>query len=147
MARLKSPKFAERRINRALVVEDDAILASAIAAALEDCGAQDVQICHSIASTMAELERARPDAIILDVHLTDRDDGWALAELVDQLGPPRPRIAFSTGSPSDIPPEIAGMGMVFEKPFDPAQLARALAHGTAPRGLLTRLRGVIKRPA
>jgi CheY-like chemotaxis protein len=91
---------------------------------------------------MAALEEGPADAIVLDVHLTDRDDGWALAELVDMLGPKRPRIVFSTGSPEAIPPDIAGMGPVFEKPYDPVELAGALASGTK-QGLFTRLRSVI----
>jgi DNA-binding response OmpR family regulator len=123
------------------VVEDDPILGVALEGALLDGGAEQVVICSSIAATMAELEEARPDAIILDVHLTDRDDGWALAELVDLLGTKRPQIIFSTGAPQDIPPEIADMGAVFEKPYDPAELVAALAEGRKP-GLLARLRGV-----
>jgi len=128
-------------LSRVLVVEDDPILAVAIEAALLDGGAEQVVICSSIAATMAELEQARPDAIILDVHLTDRDDGWALAELVDLLGPKRPKIIFSTGAPQDIPPEIAEMGPVFEKPYDPAELVSVLA-GERKVGLFARLRGV-----
>jgi len=128
-------------LSRVLVVEDDPVLAVSIEAALLDGGAEQVVICSSIAATMAELEQARPDAIILDVHLTDRNDGWALAELVDLLGPKRPQIIFSTGAPQDIPPEIAEMGQVFEKPYDPAELVEALA-GERKAGFFARLRGV-----
>ena len=127
-------------LGRVLVVEDDPVVAVAIEAALLDGGAEDVVICPSIAATMAELDKSRPDAIILDVHLTDRDDGWALAELVDLLGPKRPRIIFSTGAPQDIPPEVAGMGPVFEKPYDPAELVDVLASNRKV-GLFARLRG------
>ena len=128
-------------LGRVLVVEDDPVVAVAIEAALLDGGAETVVICPSIAATMAELDKSRPDAIILDVHLTDRDDGWALAELVDLLGPKRPRIIFSTGAPQDIPPEIAEMGPVFEKPYDPAELVEVLASNRKV-GLFARLRGV-----
>ena len=127
-------------LGRVLVVEDDPVLAVAIEAALMDGGAQTVAICSSMAATMAELDKTRPDAIILDVHLTDRDDGWALAELVDLLGPRRPKIIFSTGAPQDIPPEIAEMGPVFEKPYDPSELVSVLASGRK-LGLFARLRG------
>jgi len=34
----------------------------------------------------------------------------------------RPRIVFSTGAPQDIPKEIAEIGPIFEKPYDPAEL-------------------------
>lgn len=127
-------------LGRVLVVEDDAILALALETALLDGGARAVIICASTAAAMSELEKGRPDAIILDVHLTDRDDGWALAELVELLGPKRPHIVFSTGSPQDIPAKIAAMGMVFEKPYDPARLVTALQGKRRP-GLFARLIG------
>jgi len=132
----------KRVLGRVLVVEDDPVQGMAIEAALLDAGAAEVVLCPSIACTMQALEKGPADAIVLDVHLADRDDGWALAELVDMLGPRRPRIVFSTGSPEDIPPEIAEMGPVFEKPYDPATLAEALAAGAKP-GLFARLRGAI----
>ena len=130
------------RLGRVLVVEDDPIQGLALEAALIEAGASEVVLCPSIACTMEALEAGPADAIVLDVHLADRDDGWALAELVDMLGPKRPRIVFSTGSPQDIPPEIAEMGPVFEKPYDPARLAQALVSGAKP-GLFARLRNAI----
>ena len=133
---------AQRSLGRVLVVEDDPILSLALEAALKDGGAREVVICANMERTLGELERGPADAVILDVHLPDRDDGWALAELIDQLGPKRPRIVFSTGSPQDIPAEIAEMGLVFEKPYDPADLAAALASGSR-RSFFARLRSAI----
>jgi len=133
---------AKNRLGCILVVEDDTVLALSIEAALLDAGARKVVLCPSIVSAMEALGAAKPDGIVLDVHLADRDDGWALAELVEQLGPPFPRIVFSTGSPDEIPPAIAEMGPVFEKPYDPAELADAL-YGEERRGLFARLRAAI----
>lgn len=128
-------------LGRVLLVEDDAILAMALEDALLRGGAEDVVICNTMRATMAQLEKNRRwDAMVIDVHLADRDDGWALAELVDLLGPRRPRIAFSTGSPTEIPPQIARMGPVFEKPYDPEQLVSVLAAGNR-KGLFARLLG------
>lgn len=129
-----------RALDSVLVVEDDPVLGAAIEAALRDAGAERVALCPSIAGAMAELEVGDLSAVILDVHLADRDDGWALAELVALLGPRRPQIIFSTGAPEDIPPGIAEMGLVFEKPYDPAELVEALA-GERRTGLFARLRG------
>jgi CheY-like chemotaxis protein len=128
------------RLGRVVVVEDDPIIALAIDAALRDAGAEEVVVCASIASTMEALEQGPAAAIVLDVHLADRDDGWALAELADLLGPKPPFIVFATGAPEDIPPEVAELGPVFEKPYDPVQLAETLANGTR-RGLFRRLLG------
>jgi len=128
------------RLGRVLVVEDDPIIALAIDAALRDAGAAEIVICPSIARTMEALEQGPAAAIVLDVHLADRSDGWALAEFADLLGPKPPYIVFATGAPEDIPPEIAEMGPVFEKPYDPVQLVEVLASG-AKRGLFARLLG------
>ncbi|WP_120077009.1 response regulator [Aurantiacibacter odishensis] len=129
------------KLGRVLLVEDDAVLAMSLEDALLRGGAEEVIICHTMQSTMEQLEDGEKlDAIVLDVHLADRDDGWALAELVDLLGPKRPWIAFSTGSPDDIPKEIALMGPVFEKPYDPDKLVEVMAAGRK-RGLFSRLLG------
>ena len=129
-------------LGRVLVVEDDPVLALALEDALLAAGAGEVAICPSMESTMAELEKGPVQAVVLDVHLADRDDGWAVAELVDMLGTRRPRIVFSTAAPQDIPEEIAEMGAVFEKPYDPAELIAALS-GDEKRGLFAKLRGAI----
>jgi DNA-binding response OmpR family regulator len=129
-------------IGRVLVVEDDPVLALALEDALLAAGAGEVAICPSMESTMAELEKGPADALVIDVHLADRDDGWAVAELVDMLGTRRPRIVFSTGAPQDIPEGIADMGAVFEKPYDPAALVTALV-GEERRGLFAKLRGAM----
>ena len=136
----KRRKAPARKLGRILIVEDDPVLSLALDDALRDAGASDVVTCPSIASTMEALEQGEARAVVIDVHLADRDDGWALAELIDQLGPKRPQIVFSTGTPEDIPPEIAEMGTVFAKPYNPADLAAAIADGE-PKGLLSRLRG------
>ncbi|OYW45675.1 MAG: response regulator [Sphingomonadales bacterium 32-68-7] len=132
-----------KSLGRIVVVEDDAVLALALEDALLAAGASEVVLCPSTARALEALEEADAAAIVIDVHLADRDDGWALAELVNELGPRHPRIIFSTGSPEAIPPEIAGMGLMLEKPYDPVRLAEALASGTPKVGLLARLRGAV----
>lgn len=140
--RARAKKAPRGKLGRVLIVEDDPVLSLALDDALRDAGATDVVTCPSIACTMDALEEGDASAVIIDVHLADRDDGWALAELIEQLGPKRPQIVFSTGTPEDIPPEIAEMGVVFAKPYNPADLAQAIAGGDQ-RGLLSRLRKAI----
>ncbi|WP_332872611.1 response regulator [Allopontixanthobacter sediminis] len=122
-----------------LVVEDDGILAMSIEQALLDGGAGEVVLCNSTEAALAFLRERKPDAIILDVHLADRDDGWAIAELLDDVGPNRPRIVFSTGAPQDIPEKIADLGPVLVKPYEPAELIEAI-RGPQRRGLFSLLR-------
>ena len=137
------PALKRPLLKRVVVIEDDAVLAMALEGALLERGVETVVICSSSAAAMHALDAAGTDAVVIDVHLADRDDGWAIAELVAMLGPRPPRIAFSTGSPEDIPPEIAGRGPVFAKPYDCAELARTLCEGDDRSGLLERLRSAI----
>ncbi len=142
-------KPARRKIpvgfGRILVVEDDGLLAMAIEQALLDAGAGDVVLCNSTDAALAALRVKRPDAIVLDVHLADRDDGWAIAELVDDIGPNSPRIVFSTGAPQDIPPKIAELGPILVKPYDPADLIEAIRGPQRP-GIFSRLRRTAQKP-
>ena len=73
------PNASTCSANTVLVVEDDALLALSIEDVLRNAGVMDVAVCPTVALAMEELERKQPDAIILDVHLDDSADGWALA--------------------------------------------------------------------
>jgi DNA-binding response OmpR family regulator len=132
-------KTSARTLGHILLVEDDAVLALAMEAALTDAGAREVEICRTTDAALEALRRGSPDVLVLDIHLADRDDGWAIAELVDGIGPKPPRIVFSTGAPDSIPAQIAELGQVLVKPYAPAELVRAI-QAPRRRGLLARLR-------
>lgn len=139
MDQITSAKKTTRSLGHILVVEDDAVLALAMEAALLDAGARQVELCRTTDAALEALRRGKPDVLVLDVQLADRDDGWAIAELVDGVGPKPPRIVFSTGAPDRIPPQIAELGQVLAKPYAPADLVRAV-QAPRRRGLLARLR-------
>ncbi|QYJ06900.1 response regulator [Qipengyuania flava] len=126
-----------------LVVEDDAILGMALEDALNEAGIAKVELSVSTEDALRHLRDERPQAIVLDVHLADRDDGWAIAELVRTLGPDSPRIIFSTGAPQDIPPHVAAMGCILEKPYSPETLVDLLRQPKR-RGIISRLRGRLR---
>jgi CheY-like chemotaxis protein len=142
VARGAGKSRAKQPLGRILLVEDDALIALSIEDALREAGAREVVVCSTSAEALAALRDDKPDGMVLDVHLADRDDGWAIAELVNSVGPKPPRIVFSTGAPQDIPPEIAELGPVLAKPYAPAELIAALRE--PPRaGLLARLRSAL----
>ena len=126
-----------------LVVEDDAILAMATEDTLREGGVEQVDIRPTTEGALELLREARPDGIVLDVHLADRDDGWAIAELLRGLGPQCPVIVFSTGAPEDIPADIAELGNVLAKPYAPGDLLAALSNPPPRPGLLARLRNAL----
>ncbi|WP_343071053.1 response regulator [Novosphingobium jiangmenense] len=130
---------ALRTLGPALVVEDDGLVAMDIAEALQEAGAEPVVICASVAEAMVQLEIAVPSLLVLDVHLADRDDGWALAELAIQLGESPPLIVFTTATPSSIPASAADLGHVLAKPFQTEALI-ALIEKERPAGLFGRIR-------
>ena len=139
MAKRPAKAKKQAKLGTVLLVEDDALIALAIEQALLDGGATAVTLCTTTAEALAALRESRPDGLVLDVHLADRDDGWAVAELVNSVGPNPPRIVFSTGAPQDIPPEIAELGPVLAKPYDHSELIEALKQQPRP-GLLGRLK-------
>lgn len=130
------------RLRHVLVVEDDPVLGMDTEDTLREAGVEQVDICPTTEGALEVLKAELPDAIILDVHLADRDDGWAIAELVESLGENNPRIVFSTAAPQDIPPHIAELGTVLTKPYASETLLAALREPSR-RGLLSRLRGAI----
>ncbi|AXK43325.1 MULTISPECIES: response regulator [Erythrobacter] len=126
-----------------LVVEDDAVLGLTIEQALLDAGVAKVALSASTEEALRHLRDDQPQVIVLDVHLADRDDGWAIAELVRTLGPDSPRIIFSTGAPQDIPADIAALGCILEKPYD-ADILVDLLRQPRRQGIISRLRGALR---
>lgn len=135
-----------RSLGAALVVEDDGIIALDIAEALTEAGADSVVACSSIAEAMEHLARTMPALLVLDVHLADRDDGWALAELAMQLGEARPLVVFTTATPESIPASAARLGHVLPKPFRTDDLI-ALVYREKPAGIIRRIRGALSNLA
>ena len=111
---------------KALVVEDDALIAQSLHDTLEQAGAAEIALYDSVAEAIGELRDAGPDIVILDTHVADRSDGWAVAELVQQLSLKKCAIIFATGSPEAVPTHVAALGAVVEKPYTPEQIINAI---------------------
>jgi DNA-binding response OmpR family regulator len=126
-----------------VVVEDDPLLSLTLEEALHRAGAGRVTACSAMTAAVETLEKGRVDALVLDVHLADRDDGWALAELAAVLGSRKPVIAFSTGTPEAIPDTVRSLGPVYAKPYDPDVLADEVL-SSVTTGLVRRLRGALR---
>ena len=137
--RKKARKASSR--GHALVVEDEALVAMMVEEILSDAGFAKVTLSRTTDEALATLREAMPDLVMLDVHLADRDDGWAIAELLEEAAPRRPRIIFATGTPQDIPERIKEMGPVLAKPYTTEELVALLDRPRARSGILSRLRG------
>ena len=118
---------------RILVVEDNDILATALADCLEGAGAEVLPPCPSVASALAALDRAgRIDAAVLDVRL-DHETSEPIAAKAREDG-----IAVLLMSGFDegaLPASLQGLPLC-TKPFDIKALVGALrclprSHATA----------------
>jgi DNA-binding response OmpR family regulator len=113
-------------VPRVLVVEDDAPIASIIADELAHTGF-DVVMASNGGDALAELDRSRPDAIVLDLMLPVVD-GWAFIEqyLEHTNGVPIPIVVVSAAGAVTRSMESLGVRHFLAKPFDLAQLTGCL---------------------
>src|SRR5215211_4546358 len=116
-----------------LVAEDQALIALALEAALEDAGIEIAGPFGSCVAASAWVERHTPELAVLDFKLAD-GPCTDLAKTLLGRGVP---VIIASGCPfgPDTPPELCDV-IWLEKPVDPASLvalierfAPALAHG------------------
>jgi two-component system response regulator len=80
---------------RVLIVEDEAIVAVALADALEEMGAEPIAAVRNGYAAVAMAERHDPDVVLMDVTLDGDMDGIEAARIIrDQYDVP---IVFITG--------------------------------------------------
>lgn len=112
---------------RVLVVDDNQDAADTTAQLLRICGAEaDVRYCGDAA--LAELDRLRPDACVLDLSMPGMD-GCEVAGRIRALGGRQPLLVALTALGDVATQERAaacGFDLHFTKPVDPAALLHAL---------------------
>lgn len=98
---------------KALIVEDDAILASVFEEMLRDLGCGDVTHASSIDAAYEALDQGRPDFVLLDARLRGASAA-PIATLLREEGIP---VVVTTGYSRDaLPPSLAS-GALLHKPF------------------------------
>ncbi|MGH8295439.1 MAG: response regulator, partial [Steroidobacteraceae bacterium] len=114
------------RSRRILVVDANPDAADTVAAILTAAGHR-VDVAYSALSALADAERLRPDAMVLDLDLP-RMSGYEVARrLRARPGLRTTLIIALSGSKSDeAPAREAGVDRHFRKPVDVAALRRAL---------------------
>src|SRR5690606_31293802 len=119
---------------RALLVEDDASIATVITAGLE-AEAFTVDRCDSIAGRDRHLAENEYDVMLTDVVLTDGDGIASLPE-VHRAWPDMPVIILSAQNTLDTAVRATDRGAFeyFPKPFDLDELVRAARQAADGRG-------------
>lgn len=123
-----------------LVVEDDQLIQTMVEEALSD-GGFEASITGSGEEAIALLRGgdSKCRAVVTDINLLGRLDGWEVARAAREIDPSMP-VVYMTGTHGE---EWASKGVpnsvLLTKPFAPAQLVTALSNllNTAPPGAPT----------
>jgi DNA-binding response OmpR family regulator len=112
---------------KAIVVEDDHLIAEGLAQTLQDLGHHVCGIAHDVAELSALLGEHDPDLVTMDVNLGQGREGLGVATVLEATGPLA--IVFVTGTISEEQQEdirTTECAALVLKPFTPAQLAVAI---------------------
>ncbi|WP_407148005.1 response regulator [Bradyrhizobium sp. ORS 86] len=119
-----------------LVIEDDRDLQSLVEDALRD-GGYEPAIAGSgeEALTLLKAFRTKYSALVTDIRLLGRLDGWRVARGAREIDPSFPVIYITGGSGDEWPTRGVPDSILLQKPFSPDQLVEALAKllKTAPQ--------------
>jgi two-component SAPR family response regulator len=109
-------------IHRVLIVEDEYYLATDLEVALRSENADVVgPICH-LSDALHEIDKGRFDAAVIDINLQG-EFAYDLADKLKSRGIP---FVFATGySPDAIPSRFSDV-VRFQKPFEPACIAKRI---------------------
>lgn len=110
-----------------LIVEDEAIIAMALAAELEDAGHKIVEVAHTGNEALDIITSQPVDLVILDIKLGDGMDGLQTLEKIRKIDDP---YVFVVSGNSDAPTaqRIAALGVerFFVKPVSPSLLLESI---------------------
>jgi len=112
-----------------LVVEDDQLVQATVVDALSEGGFQST-LATSGEEAIALLKDGKSQfrAVVTDINLSDKLDGWEVARAAREIDPSMP-VVYMTGSHSD---DWASKGVpnsiMLAKPFAPAQLVTAISN-------------------
>ncbi|MCS3726745.1 response regulator [Bradyrhizobium betae] len=112
-----------------LVVEDEELLQSFIADALHDGGFEAIVASSGEeAVTLLQADNGQYRALVTDIDLKGKMDGWEVAQHAREIQPEFPIVYMSGASAADWTSKGVPNSVMLSKPFAPAQLLTALAN-------------------
>jgi len=109
---------------RALIVEDEMVIAAEIEFILEDAGLTPIGVAIDSEEAIELVARERPDLVLLDIHLSDGPTGVELGRKVAaEYGA---AVLFMTASRRRLPQDLAGAVGVVAKPYTAGGMRAAL---------------------
>lgn len=119
----------EMQIPLILVVEDEELLQSFVADGLHEGGFEAVIASSGEkAITLLKANRGEYRALVTDINLEGKMDGWEVAQHAREIQPEFPIVYMSGAAAADWTSKGVPNSVMLPKPFAPAQLLTALAN-------------------
>ena len=112
-----------------LVVEDDEPIQSLVEDALSDGGFEPaIAASGEEAVTLLKGMKTKYRALVTDISLRGKMDGWEVAQKARAIDPEFPVVYISGASAADWPSKGVPNSIMLPKPFAPAQLVTAVSN-------------------
>lgn len=112
------------KVNRVLVVEDEALIAILLEDFLDLMGKELAGTVDTVQAALEIIAQGNVDAAILDVHLRGGERSYPVAAALETAGIP---FVFASGGSGDTIPDAFSDRPVLMKPFTMEGVARVLA--------------------
>lgn len=122
-------KALNQKVPVVLVIEDDEPVQTLVEDALVEAGFEPAIVPSG--EEAVTLLKGMPDeyrALVTDIRLRGRIDGWEVAQRAREIDPNFPVVYISGASAGDWPSKGVPNSVMLEKPFAPAQLVTAVAN-------------------
>jgi CheY-like chemotaxis protein len=112
-----------------LVVEDEELIQSLVADTLGDGGFKPViAMSGEEAVTLLKADNRKYRALVTDINLKAKMDGWEVAQHAREIEPEFPIVYMSGAAAADWTSKGVLNSIMLSKPFAPAQLLAAIAN-------------------
>jgi CheY-like chemotaxis protein len=112
-----------------LVVEDEELIQSLVADTLRDGGFKPViAMSGEEAVTLLKADNRKYRALVTDINLKAKMDGWEVAQHAREIEPEFPIVYMSGAAAADWTSKGVLNSIMLSKPFAPAQLLAAIAN-------------------
>jgi DNA-binding response OmpR family regulator len=111
-----------------LVVEDDQLIQGMVEEALTEGGFQSsIAATGEEAVTLLQSDREKYRALVTDINLLGRLDGWEVARRAREINPEMPVVYMTGGAAEQWASRGVPNSILLNKPFAPAQLVTAVS--------------------
>jgi CheY-like chemotaxis protein len=112
-----------------LVVEDDQLIQSLVEETLGDGGFETaIAASGEEALSLLQDHKGKYRALVTDINLTGKMDGWEVAQYAREIEPDFPIVYMSGAAAADWTSKGVPNSIMLAKPFAPAQLLTAVSN-------------------